>query len=100
MNTMDIPKPAPNPANETHENRLKRMKMRSMRRGIKEMDIILVRYADDNLSDMDAATLDLYDALLHENDQDLYQWVTGQKPSPDHFSAMILDISKAISGPN
>ncbi|MCP4823788.1 MAG: succinate dehydrogenase assembly factor 2 [Shimia sp.] len=97
---MDIPKPAPNSANETHESRLKRMKMRSMRRGIKEMDIILVRYADDNLSDMDAATLDLYDALLHENDQDLYQWVTGQKPSPDHFSAMILDISKAISGPN
>ena len=83
---------------ETHENRLKRMKMRSMRRGIKEMDIILERYADDNLASMDAATLDLYDALLHENDQDLYQWVTGQVPAPERFAALIQDISQAISG--
>ncbi|SFM41506.1 succinate dehydrogenase assembly factor 2 [Shimia aestuarii] len=83
---------------ETHENRLKRMKMRSMRRGIKEMDIILERYADDNLASMDEDALDLYDALLHENDQDLYQWVTGQKPAPEHFRSLIKDISQAISG--
>ena len=85
---------------ETHEHRLKRMKMRSMRRGIKEMDIILQRYAEDNLAQMDSQQLDLYDDLLHENDQDLYQWVTGQKPAPERFDALILAISKAISGPN
>lgn len=83
---------------ETYENRLKRMRMRSMRRGIKEMDIILVRYVDDHLADMDSAKLDLYDALLNENDQDLYQWVTGQMPAPERFSALIKDISQAISG--
>jgi antitoxin CptB len=83
---------------ETRENRLKRMKMRSMRRGIKEMDIILERYADDNLAQMDDAALDLYDALLHENDQDLYQWVTGQAAAPERFAALIKDISQAISG--
>lgn len=97
---MDVPKMTPNPENETRENRLKRMKMRSMRRGIKEMDIILERYAEDNMSQMDAVTLDLYDALLHENDQDLYQWVTGQKPAPERFSGMIAEIATAISGPN
>ena len=83
---------------ETRENRLKRMKMRSMRRGIKEMDIILERYADDNLAQMDDVALDLYDALLHENDQDLYQWVTGQAAAPEQFAALIKDISQAISG--
>ena len=83
---------------ETYEHRLKRLRMRSMRRGIKEMDIILVRYVDDNLADMDSAQLDLYDAMLNENDQDLYQWVTGQIAAPDRFSALIQDISKAISG--
>ncbi len=83
---------------ETHENRLKRMKMRSMRRGIKEMDIILVRYADDNLERMTADELDLYDALLHENDQDLYQWVTGQRPAPEQYRNLIQDISVVISG--
>ena len=83
---------------ETHENRLKRMKMRSMRRGIKEMDIILERYADDNLASMDATALDLYDALLHENDQDLYQWVTGQVAAPERFQGLIQEISQAIAG--
>ncbi|MDV4145413.1 MULTISPECIES: succinate dehydrogenase assembly factor 2 [Shimia] len=83
---------------EPRETRLKRLKMRSMRRGIKEMDIILERYADDNLAGMDAAALDLYEDLLHENDQDLYQWVTGQQPAPDRFQGLIGNISRAISG--
>lgn len=83
---------------ETREIRLKRLKMRSMRRGIKEMDIILERFADDTLAGMDADALDLYEALLNENDQDLYQWVTGQQPAPDRFQALIGQISRAISG--
>ncbi|GAA6179154.1 MULTISPECIES: succinate dehydrogenase assembly factor 2 [unclassified Shimia] len=88
------------PVVETHENRLKRMTMRSMRRGIKEMDIILKRFAEENLEAMDGEMLDLYDALLHENDQDLYQWVTGQKPAPEAYVALISRISTTISGPN
>ena len=63
---------------EARDIRIKRMKMRSMRRGIKEMDLILSAYADRNLAGMNTAGLDNYDALLQENDQDLYQWVTGQ----------------------
>lgn len=78
---------------ETREHRLKRLKMRSMRRGIKEMDIILSRYADEKLGDFDDAGLDLYDRLLSESDQDLYQWVSGQKPAPDWLHPMISDIS-------
>ncbi|WP_157054130.1 succinate dehydrogenase assembly factor 2 [Ruegeria sp. 6PALISEP08] len=72
------------------------MKMRSMRRGIKEMDIILSAYADRNLADMDEAGLDDYDALLNENDQDLYQWVTGQVQSPAQFSRLISDIAQTF----
>ncbi|WP_292293613.1 succinate dehydrogenase assembly factor 2 [Marivita sp.] len=79
---------------EPRENRLKRLSMRSMRRGIKEMDIILSRYAEERLDSFDEAALDRYDALLSENDQDLYQWVSGQKPPPDPLRDMILDISK------
>ncbi|MDE4173605.1 succinate dehydrogenase assembly factor 2 [Phaeobacter sp. PT47_59] len=79
---------------ETRENRLKRLRMRSMRRGIKEMDILLSAFADANLDGMDAARLDLYDRLLHENDQDLYQWVTGQVGAPDVFRDLVHDISQ------
>ncbi len=77
---------------ETAENRLKRLSMRSHRRGTKEMDIILGRFADERLAGLDAAGLDLYEALLEENDQDLYQWVTGQGPAPDRFRTLVAEI--------
>ncbi len=81
---------------EPRETRIKRMKMRSMRRGIKEMDLILMAYADRNLSSMDEAGLDTYDALLHENDQDLYQWVTGQASPPEPLAELIADIAQTF----
>lgn len=81
---------------ETHEHRLKRMHMRSMRRGIKEMDIILSAYAKANLAKMDSAQLDLYDQMLDENDQDLYQWVTGQVAAPEAMKILLKDISQTF----
>lgn len=78
---------------ETPEARLKRLAMRSIRRGIKEMDLILGAYARDRLPGMDDRQQDLYDALLSENDQDLYLWVTGQAAPPDRYGGIIADIS-------
>jgi len=79
---------------ENREIRIKRLSMRSMRRGIKEMDILLSGYAAANLAAMSDEKLDLYDLLLRENDQDLYQWVTGQAPAPDQFHALVDEISR------
>lgn len=81
---------------ETPENRIKRLKMRSMRRGIKEMDLILTAFADENLAGMDEPGIELYDQLLHENDQDLYQWVTSQQAAPDKYSSLIDKIAKTF----
>lgn len=78
---------------ETEEARLKRMRMRSWRRGTKEMDIILGSYADAHLVGMTPAELQLYDRLLTENDQDLYQWVTSQSSPPEHLDALINTIA-------
>lgn len=79
---------------EDRHTRLKRLRMRSMRRGIKEMDIILSRYADARLESLTPEQLDVYDRLLSENDQDLYQWVTGQAPAPDPFASLIAGIAR------
>ena len=84
------------PVSEPRDIRVKRLKMRSMRRGIKEMDLILSAYAERHLANMDPAGLDTYDALLHENDQDLYQWVTGQVPPPETFADLISDIAQTF----
>lgn len=77
---------------EIHEHRLKRLKMRSMRRGIKEMDLILSAYAEARLPQMDDAGLTLYDQMLNENDHDLYLWVSGQAEAPAEYAALVADI--------
>lgn len=71
-----------------------------MRRGIKEMDIILGRFAESGLKALDAAGLDLYDALLSENDHDLYQWVTGQSAAPPQYAALIDRIARVSTPAN
>ena len=81
-------------SDEPREHRLRRLSMRANRRGIKEMDIILGRYAGARLAMMDAGALDLFDALLSENDQDLYQWVTGQSAPPGRFAPLVADIAE------
>lgn len=73
--------------------RLKRLRMRSTRRGIKEMDLILSHYAEACLAAMDTGALDAYERLLDENDHDLYQWVTGQVPPPPAFAGLIGEIA-------
>ncbi|MGX9354924.1 FAD assembly factor SdhE [Roseobacteraceae bacterium S113] len=81
---------------ETLETRLKRLHMRSIRRGIKEMDLILTRFSEARLADLDEETLDLYEALLAENDQDLYQWVSDQARPPEALEALIGEIRKVV----
>ncbi len=80
---------------ETPENRLKRLRIRSWRRGIKEMDIILGTYADAELANMDAETLDAFEALMEENDQDLYPWFTGLVECPSEHRPIIAKIRVA-----
>lgn len=80
--------------NETPEARIKRMKIRAWRRGIKEMDLILGPYADTHLAGMSEAELDAFDALLKENDQDLYQWVSGQAAAPERFAALVTRLGQ------
>ncbi|WGW05442.1 succinate dehydrogenase assembly factor 2 [Tropicibacter oceani] len=83
---------------EDRETRKKRLAMRSMRRGMKEMDILLIRYSEAKLAGMDDAALDTYEALLGENDQDLYQWISGQRPAPAAHQALVEDIREVASG--
>ena len=79
------------------EIKRKKLKMRSMRRGIKEMDLILKKFADLKLNSMSESELENFENLLLENDQDLYQWSTGQVIPKKEFVELIRDIKKFIS---
>jgi antitoxin CptB len=83
---------------ESSENRIKRLAMRSMRRGIKEMDLILSAFAGRALGGMDAANLALYDQLLEENDHDLYAWINGQVAAPGQYTGLIGQIAAMAQG--
>jgi len=74
------------------DTRLRRLKMRSWRRGIKEMDLILGQFWDAHGAALGDAQLDIYERMLSENDQDLYRWCSGQADVPEQFSDLIADI--------
>ena len=77
---------------ETQDARLKRMRMRSWRRGTKEMDLVLGPFADAHLDSLGEADLVLYDRILSENDQDLLPWVLGQQEAPPQYMVLIAEI--------
>jgi antitoxin CptB len=78
---------------ETAEARLKRMAMRSWRRGTKEMDLVLGPFADAHLAGLSAPDLALYEILLAENDQDLMAWVLGQSAPPEALVPLLARIT-------
>ena len=79
---------------ETAEARLKRMTMRSWRRGTKEMDLVFGPYADANIAKLSTQELDLYDRLLAENDQDLMTWIFGPVEAPAWTQPLLGQISE------
>lgn len=88
-------------SHETEDQRMRRLRMRSWRRGMKEMDLILGHFADGPLADLNVAELDDYELLLAENDQDLYLWVTARLPgrpvvedaAPDAIAGLLVRIA-------
>ena len=76
--------------------------MRSWRRGMKEMDLILGPFSDSELTTLGEDELDLYEVLLDENDQDLYPWVTarmrGEAAGPAAHEALLERIANHAVG--
>ncbi len=77
--------------NETaREIRIKQLKFRAWRRGFREHDFLMGTYADENLEKLSDAELDQFDALLMQQDWDVYYWIVGQIEAPDEFKTQIL----------
>lgn len=75
---------------ENSENRLKRMRYRAWHRGIKEMDLILGRFADETLDSLSANDLDQFEELLEVGDQQFYRWINGAEDVPDDQDGTLL----------
>jgi len=77
---------------ESYEHRLKRLRIRAWRRGTKEMDLILGTFVDQKLAALDAGDLDSLEALMAENDTDIYPWFTGLAEVPAEHRDILLKI--------
>jgi len=82
---------------EPRNIRLKRLRIRAWRRGIKEMDLVLGGFADTQLEGLDDPQLDLFEALMGENDHDLLSWVTGQVQAPARYAPLIPDLRRHVA---
>ena len=82
---------------EPRETRLKRLRIRAWRRGIKEMDLVLGGFADARLSDLSDAEIDIFEALMGENDHDLLQWVTEQSSAPARYQDLLPELRKHVA---
>ncbi len=77
---------------EDLEIRRRRLRFRSWHRGTKETDLILGRFADTYVAGFDADQLARYEALLEEEDPDIYAWLTGGQPVPDRVRSDVMDL--------
>lgn len=85
---------------EDRETRLKRLRLRSWRRGTKEMDLILGSFADRRMHLLSDAELDAHEAIMAENDHDLYQWISGQADIPQEIEPAIRLVADHFSKQN
>ena len=60
--------------------RRRRLLFRSWHRGLREMDLIMGRFADAHIHSLAPAELDEYERLMELTDQELYAWISGEAP--------------------
>jgi antitoxin CptB len=65
------------------------------RRGMRELDLLLLPFVDGFLRDLSAEDQALYQSLLAEEDQDLYNWLVMREPAPNEALKKIVDVIRA-----
>ncbi len=71
------------------DGRRKRLLFRSWHRGIREMDLVLGRFADAEIATLSDGELDEYERWLDVPDQKIFSWVNGSLAvTPDFDTAV------------
>ena len=67
------------------EPRRRRILYRAWHRGMREMDLIMGRFADAEIGTMSGAELDVFEHLIEAQDRDLLSWITGEAETPENY---------------
>jgi len=72
------------------DERRRRMLLRAWRRGMRETDLIMGRFADAHIANLNDEELAEYERLLDVRDQDLLGWVTGEFAVPPDYDTALF----------
>jgi antitoxin CptB len=77
-------------ANAAFTTRHRRILYRSWKRGMREMDLILGRFADAEIANLCESELNDYERLLEAQDPDIFSWITGEAIPPASYDTPVL----------
>jgi antitoxin CptB len=80
------------------DTRRRRLLFRCWHRGIREMDLVLGRFADAHLSSLNEAELDELDRWLEIPDQQMFAYVNGLEPTPSDIDTALFARLRALHG--
>jgi antitoxin CptB len=72
------------------EARRRRALFRSWHRGMREMDILMGRFADAHMAVLSACELDDYERLIDAQDRDIFGWLTGEMDIPPAYDTPVF----------
>ena len=72
------------------DERRRRILFRAWRRGVRETDLIVGRFADAYIEAFDESSLNDFERLIEVPNAALYAWVVGAEDAPAEFDTTVL----------
>ena len=82
------------------DNLIKRLQYQSYHRGCKETDLYLGEFAKKYLGSFSDEELADFEAILLEEDWEIYAWLTGSKELPEKYNTKVGKLLVAFDLPN
>jgi antitoxin CptB len=77
-------------SSEGLDARRRKLLFRAWRRGVRETDLLIGRFADAHIATLDGAQLDDFEKLIEAPNADLYAWVVGAADVPPGYDTTVL----------
>ena len=72
------------------DERRRRILFRAWRRGLREMDLVMGRFADAHLPTLSEGELAEFERLLDAPDPQVLAWITGEEATPPEFDTPLI----------
>lgn len=76
----------------TSNQRIKQLRYRLMYRGTKELDAIMGRFIEI-ISTLSVEEIDVFEQLIEESEQNLYDWLVNMKDYPHKYGTIIKKLT-------